>query len=164
MSGYFTKIMRLLREPRRFFAEGGDAGPPGPTAFLGLSSALSAVAGLLAVAQPGNLILGAILFANAFGMALLAAGLGYCVALPLAGRRVTFGRFFSVYAHSSGVTLLLSWNPAMLLFTEPLKWWLVWTGMRAGCGLARGQAAVVLVLSLGMILALFWTLLPLTAP
>jgi len=164
VQGYCSKILRLLREPRRFFAGDGASAPPSPMAFLMVSSALSAAAGLLAVAQPGNLVLGAILFGNAFGMALLAAGLGFCIALPLTGGRVTFPQVFNVYAHSAGVSLLLSWNAAMLIFTEPLKWWLVWTGLRSACGLSRGQAAVVLLLSLGMILALFWALLPLTAP
>jgi hypothetical protein len=132
--------------------------------FLTISSVLSALAGSTLGGQPANLAMTAVLFVNAFGMTVLAALVAYSVMLPLAGPRLAFGRLFGIYAHSAGVTLLVSWNPVLLIFTEPWKWWLVWMGIRVQGKLTRGQAAAVLAMSLGMILLLFWTLLPLTAP
>jgi hypothetical protein len=162
LKAYWDTLSQLIREPRRFFAREG--GGLSPVAFLAVSSALSALAGISLGAQPGNLVMAAVLFVNAFGMTVLAAVLAYGVLVPLAGRGLTFRRLFDIYAHSAGVTLLVSWNPVLLVVTEPWKWWLVWTGMRVRGGLTRGQAATVLVLSLGLILLLFWTLVPLTAP
>jgi hypothetical protein len=163
---YWGTLSMLIRDPRRFFAEEEAAGNGrlSPAAFLAVSSALSALAGICLGGQSGRLVMAAVLFVNAFGMTLLAAALAYTVMVPLAGPRMAFRRLFGIYAHSAGVTLLVSWNPVLLIFTEPWKWWLVWTGMRARGGLSRLQAAVVLVLSLGLILLLFWTLVPLTAP
>ena len=164
---YWNTLSLLVREPRRFFAEKPAAGEGdrrlSPAAFLAISSAVSALAGVF-LGGKANLVMTLVLFVNAFGMTVLAAAVAYTVMVPLAGPRLTFGGLFDIYAHSAGVTLLVSWNPVLLLFTEPWKWWLVWTGMRVRGGLTRGHAAAVLALSLGMILLLFWTLLPLTAP
>lgn len=101
---------------------------------------------------------------NNFGMVILTVSVAYAVMVPLAGTGIGFHRLFGVYAYSSGVTLLFSWNPALIMFTEPWRWWLTWKGMRLECGLSPLQSAIILTLSILIIVMLFCILLPLTAP
>lgn len=161
---YLDTSLQLIKAPRRFFTEADvrrQLLPP--VAFLAISSIVSALSAMLLGPQPAGLLNGAVLAINGFGMALLAAGVAYPVALPLAGARISFGRIFSVFAHSSGVTLLIAWNPELVIIAEPWKWWLVWTGMRRRCGLNAARTALVLMLTVAMIIMLFQILVPLTA-
>ncbi|RJQ66521.1 MAG: hypothetical protein C4519_25470 [Desulfobacteraceae bacterium] len=164
LRAYLHTWVQLVKAPKLFF-DAGDTHSQGmpAAAFLAISSLISAGAAILTGPLSGNLVQGAILAVNGFGMALLAAGLAYPMAVPLTGHKIDFSRIFSIFAHSSGVTLLLSWNPVLVMIAEPWKWWLIWTGMRRGCGLTRGQTAVVLALTVTMIIMLFRILLPLTA-
>lgn len=165
MKVFLDTWMQLIRAPKTFFGAYDDrVRRLSPVLFLAVSSLVSALSAMLLGSHSGNLIKGAILAVNGFGMATLAAIFAYMALVPVAGKGIPFGRLFGVFAHSSGVTLLFSWIPALVLLTEPWRWWLIWTGMRRGCGLTRGQAAVVLTLSFAMIVMLFWILLPLTAP
>lgn len=165
MKVYLNTWMQLIKAPRTFFSAYDDQlRQLSPVLFLAVSSVISALSAMLLGSHSGNVIKGAIMLVNGFGMATLASIIAYVVVVPVAGKGVPFGRLFGVFAHSSGVTLLFSWIPALVLITEPWRWWLIWTGMRRGCGLTRGQAAIVLTLSFTMIVMLFWILLPLTAP
>ena len=101
---------------------------------------------------------------NAIGMVLIAAALGYLVMALTIGKQVSFTRFFSVYAFSSGVTLLASWIPFFIWITEPWKWWLIGTGMVKGCGFSLSQALVIIGVSISVMFLLFWSVLPLVAP
>ena len=165
MKLYLNTWMQLIKAPKAFFgAYDQQLRQLSPVLFLAVSSVISALSAMLLGSHSGNLIKGAILLVNGFGMASLAAVFAYMALVPVAGRGISFGRLFGVFAHSSGVVLLFSWIPALVLITEPWRWWLIWTGMRRGCGLTRGQAAIVLALSFTMIVMLFWILLPLTVP
>jgi hypothetical protein len=165
MKRYFYTLSQLATAPKRFFSasEEPQRRMP-PVSFLAFSSIISALSAMLLGRESGNLVQAAIWVVNGFGMALLASIFAYAVMMVVAGSRVSFSRLFGVFAHSSGVTLLISWNPILLLLTEPWKWWLVWTGIRMGCGLSRWQAAITLVLGFALIVMLFQILLPLTAP
>lgn len=165
MKAYLHTWIQLIKAPRKFFSAGRDLPcTPSPVAFLAVSSIISALSAMLLGHQSPNLIRGAILALNGFGMATLAAVFAYGAAVPVVGAGIPFGRLFGIFAHSSGVTLLFSWNPALVLFTEPWRWWLVWTGMRQTCETSRAQTAIVLIASFAMVAMLFWMLLPLTVP
>ena len=69
---------------------------------------------------PNPLVMGGVFFINAMGMTFIAASIGFMVMIAIMGRRVTFARFFSIYALSAGVTLLASWLPFFIWLTEPL--------------------------------------------
>jgi hypothetical protein len=77
------------------------------------------------------------------------------------GRKVTFRRFFSVYAIASGVTLLASWIPLFIFITEPWKWLMIGIGLTQTVGLKWLHSVLVIVLSIGMMVLFFWSLLPL---
>ncbi len=109
---------------------------------------------------PQPVILGGIFFINAMGMAFIAAGLGYMVMTMIMGKRVTFIRFFSIYALSSGVILLVSWLPFIFWITEPWKWWLIGTGMIKNCDFSLTQVFVIIGMSIATMVLFFWTVLP----
>lgn len=164
MKAYLHTLMQLVKTPRAFFGARDDPHRFPAVGFLAISSLLSALSAMVFGTSPANWIRGMILMVNNFGMVILVVMVAYAIMVPLAGRGIAFNRLFGAFAYSSGVTLLFSWYPALILFTEPWRWWLTWTGMRRGCGLSRGQTALILVLSIALIVMLFWVLLPLTAP
>ena len=116
---YFQTLTKILGQPRRFFSElSPDMGIKKPLGFLVVSSLFFSGASLVNNMPPQPVMLGGIFFINAMGMAFIAGGLGYMVMTMIMGQRVTFTRFFSIYALSSGVTLLASWIPFFWI-TEP---------------------------------------------
>ncbi len=158
---YLSLLTTLLREPRRFFLElSEDVGIKGPFVFLLVSSLLNAVAGVVSNMSPRPVTLGAIFLLNSLGMTLITAGFGYMAMIMTMGRRVTFSRFFSIYAFSCGVTLLASWMPFFFWITEPWKYWLIGTGMVQGFGFRWFQAAMIIFFSIAITILLFWSVLP----
>lgn len=164
MKAYLHTLTQLVKKPGAFFSALDDPRRLPAVIFLAISSLLSALSAMVFGPPSVTLIQGLILMVNNFGMVILAVMVAYAVMVPLAGRGIGFNRLFGAFAYSSGVTLLFSWYPALILLTEPWRWWLTWTGMRRGCGLGRGQTALILSLSIVLIVMLFWLLLPLTAP
>jgi hypothetical protein len=158
---YFHALTKLLGEPRKFFSElPQDMGSRQPLGFLCISSLIFA-GGSLMITQPSNrMVMGGIFFINAVGMAVIAAGVGYMVMTVVVGRKVTFGRFFGIYALASGVTLLASWIPFFMWLTEPWKWWLIGTGMVKNCGLKVPLVLVIIGVSVGVMFLFFCSLLP----
>lgn len=162
---YFHALTKILGEPRRFFSElPRDMRFKRPLGFLFVSSLFFAGASLV-IRMPANpVILGVIYFINAMGMVFIAAGFGYMVMTMIMGRRVTFVRFFSIYALSSGVTLLASWIPFFVWLTEPWKWWLIGTGMRKNFGFKLTHIFSIIGVSISVIILLFWSVLPVISP
>jgi hypothetical protein len=161
LRSYFWILSRLLRKPGRFFSElPQEIGLKQSTGFLLVSSLFFTVASLLSNTYSSPVSIGMIFFINAMGMVFIAAGLGYMVMTMTMGRRVTFARLFSVYALSSGITLLASWVPFFIWLTEPWKWWLIGTGMMKCCGFQLRQAILVIGVSICIMFLLFWSLLP----
>jgi hypothetical protein len=162
---YFHALSKMLGEPRRFFSElPVDLGFIKPLGFLIVSSIIFTGASVVSSKPSNPFYLGSIFFINAVGMVLIASGLGYMVMVMVLGRSVTFKRFFSIYAFSSGITLLAAWIPFFIWFTELWKWWLIGTGMARSCGFRSWQIIMIIGLSLGIMILLFWTALPLVSP
>jgi len=162
---YFRTLTKILRGPRRFFNElPQDLGLKQPLGFLIVSSLFFAGASLVRGMPPNPVVLGIIFFTNAMGMAFIAAGLGYMVMTAMMGKKVTFTRFFGIYALSSGVTLLASWAPFFVYLTEPWKWWLIGTGMLRSCGFRITQALIIIGGSIGIMILFFWSVLPAILP
>jgi len=158
---YFRTLSGVLAEPRRFFSElHPGAGMFQPLMFLIVSSLLFTGGSFMGTGETLS-IAGGILFVNAVGMVFIASAFGYLILVMMAGRRVGYGRFFTVYALSAGVTLLASWIPFFLWITEPWKWWLIGTGMIHYLGLTRTRAWIVIGLSIAVMVLLFQSLLPL---
>ncbi|MEE4358071.1 MAG: YIP1 family protein [Desulfococcaceae bacterium] len=160
---YFQVMSRMLGNPREFFSDlSPDTEMMPPLLFLTVSSLIFAVSGVMN-GPSAPALTGSILFVNAVGMVFISSGLGYMVIFMTQGKRFPFRRIFAIYAFSSGLTLLASWIPFFLVITEPWKWWLIGTGMTCHLSLNWKQALAVVLLSVGIILLFFWSLIPLLA-
>ncbi|MBL0715426.1 MAG: hypothetical protein JJV98_17190 [Desulfosarcina sp.] len=162
---YFQVIAQLLGQPRAFFSLlPVDLGMKRPLLVLIVSSIVFAVAGIVSRMPADPVIWGGVLFVNALGMVLITAGAGFAVMVMTMGKRVAFARFFSIYALSSGVALLVSWIPFTVWIAEPYKWWLIGTGMTRSLGFKRSQAVLIIAASISGVVLFFWSLLFLVAP
>ena len=146
---YSQGVIRLLIEPVLFFTDLPETHTPGRAlGFAVLCSAFYAGAGLLTGPGPQPpAIMGMIYFANAAGLMLIGSILGFCAMVMIGSKKQAFSLVFALYAYASGITLLISWLPFMLWFTEPWKYWLVYTGFKHSCGLPRARALTVLLIS-----------------
>ncbi|MCJ7593191.1 MAG: YIP1 family protein [Desulfobacterales bacterium] len=159
-SFYVRSLTRILGSPRRFFEELPETvGLQRSMGFL-LVSALFFTGASLTCVREGPVLMAGILFLNAVGMTIIAAATGFAVVTLTLGRRIGFERLFAVYAFATGVTLLASWIPLFFWLTEPWKWLLIGIGMVNGCGLRRGQALLVIALSVAILVLFFWSLGP----
>jgi hypothetical protein len=161
VSGYFQVLARVMAEPRVFFTDlSKTVNIRIPFGFLLLSSAFFSLAANIVHQFPNPLVMTAILFTNALGMTAIAAALGYILVVVTAGRRCSFVQIASVYAYASGAVFLAAWIPMALGLTELWKWWLILTGLCRTCGLKRRQAWLVVALSIGAMILVFWAVLP----
>ncbi|MBW1779767.1 MAG: YIP1 family protein [Deltaproteobacteria bacterium] len=158
---YFQVLTRMLSSPGRYFGELPErTGFGQPLGFLMISSLFFAGASLTTIHE-NQVLMGGILFVNAFVMPMILAGISYMVMTMSIGKRVAFERLFSVYAFAAGVTLLASWIPLFVWITEPWKWILVVVGMVKGCGFKWTQAILIAAASILILVLLFWSVSPL---
>lgn len=159
---YCQSLAKALATPVSFFRDlPEDMGCSQSLGFLVVSSVFFAAASLTTRDFDAPMISSGIFFINAVGMTIIAAGLGYITMTMFWGRKVTFRRFFSVYAIASGVTLLASWIPLFIFITEPWKWLMIGIGLTQTVGLKWLHSVLIIVLSIGMMVLFFWSLLPL---
>ncbi len=147
---YSYSLIQLLIEPGLFFKELAEKTTLRRTlGFMVICCCFFAGASLLTGAYTRPVwIMAIIFFVNASGMILISSLLGYTTMVMILGKRTSFSIVFSLYAFSSGVTFFLSWLPFMLWFTEPWKWWLIYTGFRHTCRLSWKQAVLILAVSI----------------
>jgi len=150
---YFTALAALLYSPRRFFEQLPlDMGLKRPAWYLMASSLVFAAASGAWSTAAAPMARSTIFWVNAVGMTLVSALLGHGLIYVVKGGAWTaFNRVFSVYAFSTGTTLLGAWVPWFVFVTEPWKWWLICIGMTRVCRLTIAQAAVVIGVSIGLI-------------
>lgn len=147
---YSYSLIQLLIEPGHFFRE-----LPEKTTlrralgFMVICCGFFAFASLLTGAYSKSVhVMAIIFFVNASGMIVISSCLGYMAMVMILGKRTSFTILFSLYVFSSGVTLFLSWLPFLLYFTEPWKWWLIYTGFKTACQFTWKQALLILVVSM----------------
>jgi len=158
---YFRSLAKVLGTPVAFFQElSEETGFKQSAGFLAVSSVFFALASLTTRDFEIPWISSGIFFINAIGMTVIAAGLGYIILAMFWGRKVTFRRFFGVYAFSSGVTLLAAWIPLFVFITEPWKWLMIGIGLTKTCGLKLRHSVLIILASIGVIILFFWSLLP----
>ena len=162
MHFYARTVFGLLGQPRKFYGALPQSITVMPIlGFLALSASFSSMASLLGTSLQSFYLTGGIYLFNAVGMVLIMAALGYMVMTLCIGKKVAFVRMFSVYALSSGVTLLVSWIPYFVVLTEPWKWYLIATGLTKSCGLKLREAVLIIILSLAIWILFCWSLIPL---
>lgn len=160
MGFYFQTLTRMLGAPGDFFSEFPDKPDFRRSfGFLIISSLFFTGASLTHIRESPVLTAG-ILLINAVAMPFITAGLGFMVMTMTLGKRVKFTKFFAVYAYATGVTLLASWIPLFVWFTEPWKWLLIAMGLVKGCGLRWMQAILITGLSIFITVLFFWSLAP----
>ncbi len=157
---YVHALTGMLGSPGRFFKELPDRiGYGQPFGFLLISSIFLTGASLTHIHEKHFLMAG-IVFINAIGMVVISAGITFVVIPMVVRKRLPFSSIFAVYAFSSGVTMLVSWIPLFIWFTELWKWVLVLIGMVRGCQLTWKQALLVTGISLLVIVLFFWSVTP----
>lgn len=157
---YFKTLTRMLGSPGQFFTAMPEGiGLKQPFFFLFMSSLFFTGASLTCVPDR-YVLMGGILLVNAVLMPFITSGLGFLVMTMIMGKRVSFSRFFAVYAFSGGVTMLASWIPLFVWITEPWRWGLILLGLVKGCGLKWMQAVMILGISIVVLMLFFWTLSP----
>lgn len=147
---YSYSLIQLLIEPGLFFKElSGKTTLRRTLGFMVICCGFFAGASLLTGAYSKLVwIMAIIFFVNAAGMIIISSLLGFTAMALIFGKRSSFSIIFSLYAFSSGVTLFISWLPFFLWFSEPWKWWLVYTGFKNTCGFTWKQAVIILVVSM----------------
>lgn len=162
MRFYARTVFELLGQPRKFYCALPQSIAIMPIlGFLTVSAGFSSMASLLNTRFHNFYLAGAIYLFNAMGMVLILAGLGYMVMTLCIGKKVAFAKMFSIYALSSGVTLLVSWIPYFVVLTEPWKWYLIAAGLTKSCGLKLREAVLIIILSLAIWILFCWSLIPL---
>ena len=155
---YLQIMNRMLVSPGQFFRDTlGYVDLRRALGFLILSSLFFTLA-KLSLIQQDYLKLSVINFLNSLFMPALCAGIGYALLKWFSDREIRFNRLFAVYALSSGLMMLMSWIPLFLWITEPWKWFLVGLGLVKGCGLSRRQTLLVIILSIFLIVLVFWSI------
>jgi len=159
MAYYFRTLTRILAEPRRFFLELKETnGFRKPIAFLVVSSVIFTLASMI-VATPSEPLKAIVIYlVNAMGMSFITMVLGYLTMVTIFGKRVSFSRLFTIYSLASGVTLLVSWVPYFIWFTEPWKWWIIGSGFVNACGFRWYQALVIIAVTLFIMISSFLAL------
>ena len=158
-SFHVTAIKGILTSPRVFFAQlPSRVGYRRPLGFLVVSSIFFAVASLTYV-QERRLLMAGIFVVNGLGVAWLSAVVTFLVVMLTIGRGIGFERFFALHAYATGATLLVSWMPLFVWITEPWKWLLIGIGLVNGCHLRKGQAVMVIAISVIILILLFWVTL-----
>jgi hypothetical protein len=165
MHFYVQTVFGILGRPRKFFSEL----PPTictmqSLSLLVLSAVFFCAASLMSIRPHASFLMGGIYLFNAVGMVFVMAALGYLVMSLSIGKKVPFARLFSIYALCSAVTLLVSWVPYFVVFTEPWKWYLIGIGLTKGCGLKSKEAVLIIVLSLSLWILFYWALIPIITP
>ncbi len=156
---YGYAVIQLLIEPRRFFTD-----LPGNTTFLKsfgfclICSLFFVLAGLLTGSYTDPVQMGGVFFINSMGMVFISAGLSFMIMVMTLGRKVGFSLIFSIYAFSSGIVLLISWMSFFFWFTEPWKWWLVFTGLKHAGRFSWKPALLVLILTMIIQFAFMYSL------
>ena len=158
---YAYSLIQLLIEPGLFFRElGQKTTVKRAIGFMVICSIFFAVASLLTGNYDRSVLqMAVIFFVNAAGMIIISSVLGYTVIVMILKSRASFPIVFSLYAFSSGVTLFLSWLPFLLWFTEPWKWWLIYTGFKNTCNLTWKQALITLLISMTIQFFLIYSVL-----
>jgi len=147
---YSYSLIQLLIEPGLFFKEFSEKTTLRKTlGFMLICCAFFSGASLLTGSYSRPVwIMAIIFFVNAAGIIVLSSILGYTTMVMILGKRFPFSVIFSLYVFSSGVTLFISWLPFLLWFTEPWKWWLLYTGFKNTCKLTWKQALLILAVSM----------------
>ncbi len=157
---YINTLSQIVRKPGKFFSKiPEDLEIKFPFVFLIISCIISSCIVFLTQTQDNSFLKTGIYFINSIGMVFIAAGFSYALMTMFMKKRVTFTRFFSIYAFSTGVTVLVSWISFCIWMIELWKWWLIGTGMIKNFGFKKSHTIILLASSVLISVLFFWSLL-----
>ena len=146
---YGYALIQILIEPRQFFMELSDKTTLGKSlGFCVLCRVFFVSASLLTGGYSNPVRMGFVFFFNSAGMVFISSALSYMIMVMILGKKAGFKLLFGVHAFSAGVTLLVSWMPFFFWFTEPWKWWLVYTGYKNTCKFSWKPALLILAITM----------------
>ncbi len=143
---YVYAVVKLLIDPKLFFTQlANNATFLNSFGFCFICSLFFTAANLLTGEYAKPINMGFIFFFNSISTIFISSGLSYIVMVMFFGKRASFELIFNIYAFSSGIVFLISWMSFFLWFTEPWKWWLVYTGLRNSCKFQWKSALLILL-------------------
>jgi hypothetical protein len=160
-SKFFGTMTEMIRAPRQFFSrlEDTQENYRNSLKYLAYASLFYTMVSMTYF-YSHKLAMAGILMINCLLLPALLAALNMLVLTLFFGRRVALRRLVSIYAFASGTVMPLSWVPAMQVITEPIRALLVMFGLTKACGLRWWQAVLALLVTLGLFLMIFWSVLP----
>ncbi|MEF2145264.1 MAG: YIP1 family protein [Desulfovibrionaceae bacterium] len=160
-SKFFGTMTEIIRAPRQFFAQLEDTQENyrNSLKYLAYASLFYTMVSMTYF-YSHKLAMAGILMINCLVLPALLAALTMLVLALFFGRRVPLRRVVSIYAFASGTVMPLSWIPAMQVITEPIRALLVIVGLTKACDMRWWQAALAILVTLGLFLMLFWSALP----
>ena len=156
---YSYALIQILIEPKRFFTELPDnTSILKSLGFCVLCGIFYTGASLLTGSYADPAGMGLLFFLSSVGMIFVSSCVSYTAMVLTMGRKTGFDMIVSIHAFSSGIILLLSWVSFFFWFTEPWKWWLVYTGFRNAGQLSWKKAGLILILTMAvhLILSLYF--------
>ncbi len=143
---YGVAVIQLLIEPKRFFIElSQNTTVVKSLGFCMVCSFFFVAASLFTGVYINTVKMGFIFFLKSAGIVVFSIYLGNMIIRIFFKMKCGFELFFSVYVFSSSLVFLVSWISFSLWFTEPWKWWLVYTGLKNTCNCSRRSAFLVLL-------------------
>ena len=162
---YVHVLSKLLRHPRTFFEEREKDAAAGQALYvLLISSLIFALASVISLMSASPLVMGAIYFVNAVGMAVLGSIITYGLTRLFVKMPTSYPKFFSLHAYAAGAVLIFSWMPYMLWLTEPVRWWLIGCGLVKSLGFTVKGAVALNIMTVGVVMALVWWAMVLIVP
>ena len=156
---YMTTLKSLLKEPGFFFKTyENNSNPTNPIYFLTASCIISTLIFLYSTSFSSPLVSGALYFINAFGMTFTASIITTLILSIALKRIIKFQKCFSIFAFSTGITIIGAGIPFLLWFAETWKWGLVATGIKNSFRLSNLSVFLVLITSIVSIYFTFYFL------
>ena len=149
LSIYFQQMVKILSGPVRFFAEyPRETRMLQPFLFLLISSIFFTGASLTTHVYQNPFLTAGVFMVNSLGMPFLMTFTIFFMMFVTGAEKIRFTQIFAVCAFSWGVTMMVSWIPKFIWFTEPWKWLLIMTGMVKTCRLRWFHALIVVGISI----------------
>ena len=146
---YMITLKDLLKEPKKFFINYSDNSKVvNPMGFLIMSCMISTLIFLYSTSFTSPVITGSLYFINALGMTFIASIITYIILSVILKGSIEFQKCFSIFAFSTGVTIIGAGVPFLLWFAEIWKWGLVATGMKNSLKLNNTTIFLIIITSL----------------
>lgn len=163
LKNYIQTLSMLLKTPGQFFLNlPQNTKFIYPLFFLLTSCLISTIIFLTSTSFDPFYITGTIYYINAVGMTLIASVSGFMAIRLFMRDEVSFSRCFSIFAYSTGVSVIGAGVPFLLWFAEIWKWWLVATGLKKHLNFQGFAIFIVITISIALIYVFFNTLVPAT--